>query len=110
MPTPEGKVKKKVKLVLHKYDPWVFVRMPVDGRGMGEPGLDFYGCCCGRHFEIETKANGKDLTPRQRRTTGEVEAAAGRVFIIRSVDDPQLAALDAWLNKTVEQYVRRRSQ
>jgi len=98
--TPEGRVKRRVKTVLDSFGPLVFYRMPVLN-GMGKPGLDFYGCCAGRHFEIETKASGKALTQRQRITAGEVEAAGGAFFAIMSVDDPELNRLKHWLKVTL---------
>jgi hypothetical protein len=104
--TPESKVKKEVKRILDAYAPLVFYRMPVIN-GMGRPGLDFYGCCCGLHFEIETKANGKDLTARQAMTAGEVEAAFGKFFAICSLDDSALGDLDVWLHETVSEHNRR---
>lgn len=103
--TPEGKVKKIVKQILDGYAPWVYYRMPVTN-GMGVPGLDFYGSCCGLHFEIETKAKGDDLTPRQKITTGEVEASMGKVFVIRSTDPVEFAYLRLWLAAVINQHRR----
>ena len=94
--TPEGKVKDAVKKVLDAYKPHVYYRMAVLN-GMGRPGLDFYGCAFGYHFEIETKADHKELTPRQKTTTGEIEAAWGKVFAICSRDAYEFDALKMWL-------------
>ena len=103
---PEGKVKDEVKCILDAYTPLVYYRMPVSN-GMGLPGLDFYGCCCGLHFEIETKAKDKDLTDRQARTAGEIEAALGMFFAIRSLTDPALGELDKWLHSVVMEHHHR---
>jgi len=102
--TPESKVKKAVKSILDAYKPHVFYRMPVSN-GMGKPGLDFYGCCLGTHFEIETKANNKELTMRQAITAGEVEAAGGKFFEILSLDDPAMKQLEFWLHRRIMQHL-----
>ena len=73
--TPEGKVKARVKEILGVYS--CYYHMPVMN-GMGKPTLDFVGCCNTLFFAIETKAPGKVLTPRQRRTRAEIEAAGPR--------------------------------
>jgi len=100
---PEGRVKREVKRILDAYKPLVFYRMPVLN-GMGLPSLDFYGCHCGLHFEIETKAGGKDLTPRQIQTAMEVETAGGKFFAITSLEDEMLRELDKWLHRVAMRY------
>ncbi|HEX6825828.1 MAG TPA: hypothetical protein VF077_05860 [Nitrospiraceae bacterium] len=103
---PENRVKKQVKEILDVYKPLVYYRMPVSN-GMGLPGLDFYGSACGLHFEIETKADHKDLTPRQAKTAGEVEASGAKFFAIQFEDDPQIRALEEWLHRVIMQYHRK---
>lgn len=88
--TPEGKVKEKVKKLLKSNG--AYYHMPVQN-GMGAPTLDFVGCHFGRYFAIETKAPGKDLTPRQLNTAHEIQDAGGKVFRI----DGDLSELEAWL-------------
>jgi hypothetical protein len=74
--------------------------------GMGKPMLDCVGCCCGLHFEIETKATVKDkLTPRQELTKAETEASLGKVFVIKAVDDA--FDLEEWLHRTVMQHKKK---
>lgn len=103
--TPEGKVKKVVKDILDAYDPLVSYRFPVQN-GMGKPMLDCVGCCCGLHFEIETKKDRKEkLTPRQELTKAETEAALGKVFVVKAVDDTD--ELEEWLHRTVMQHKRK---
>ena len=103
--TPEGKVKKAVKEILNAYHPLVSHRWPVQN-GMGKPMLDCVGCCCGLHFEIETKATPKDeLTPRQEITKEETEASLGKVFVIKATHDTD--ALEEWLHQTVMRYKRK---
>jgi hypothetical protein len=98
--TPEGRVKEKVKEVIKAYKPHVYAHWPVMN-GMGAPTLDCVGCANGEFFAVETKAEGKDLTPRQRVTQEEMRKAGARVFVIVGVDDIELKAFDAWLHKRV---------
>lgn len=105
--TPEGRVKKVVKEILKAYHPLVKGYWPVQN-GMGTPMLDYVGCCCGLHFEIETKANPTNtLTPRQELTKKEVEASLGKVFVIREVDGFEMRDLEEWLHRTVMQHKKK---
>jgi hypothetical protein len=54
--------------------------------GMGEPTLDCIGCYQGSYFAIETKAPGKQPTPRQRLTIEKIRQAGGTVFVIDSIE------------------------
>lgn len=102
MPTPEGKVKARVKEILHKFGLMAagqpehlrptYVRgwyyMPVQN-GMGVTGIpDFIGCFLGSFFAIETKApsNKDNLTANQRDRLTEIAMAHGDVFV---ADDPE---------------------
>lgn len=98
--TPEGRVKQKVKDIIKAYKPHVYAHWPVLN-GMGAPTLDCIGCVNGEYFAVETKAEGKKLTPRQEATVMELHKAGGRVFIITGVDDEVLRYFDAWLHKRV---------
>jgi hypothetical protein len=98
--TPEGRVKEQVKKVLAAYKPHVYGNWIVQN-GMGTPTLDYIGCCCGRYFSIETKAEGKLLTARQQKTAEEIQAANGEVFEIRVYNSPELTRLDEWLHERV---------
>lgn len=79
--TPEGRVKKMVKVALTKLgdDCWRF--MPVQA-GFGSVALDFLSCVRGRFVAIETKAPGKKLTPLQEGTKAAIEAAGGIVLVV----------------------------
>jgi hypothetical protein len=102
--TPEGKVKDKISDILQAYAPYVWYHMAVVG-GMGKPTLDYTGCCVGKYFAIEAKADNKDLTPQQKNTARDMRAAQGKVFEIRSLDDePAFDALDAWLRYHVGEF------
>lgn len=94
--TPEGKVKSKVNKLLEKYK--VFKFMPVQ-MGMGKPGLDYFCCYSGKFFAIETKAEKKDLTPRQKETADEIRKADGVVFVIIGLDSEVFGWLEDWLIK-----------
>lgn len=96
--TPEGKVKNKVKKVLDKYKPRLYIRMNVPG-GYGEPGLDFEGAILGRAVAIETKAAGKAISERQETTISKMYDAGIMVFVIE--DEQGCAILDRWLAAVV---------
>lgn len=103
MSTPESKVKKAVRERLDQFAPYLWYNMPVPA-GYGEPMLDFVGCFRGRHFMVETKAEGKKLTPRQEFIKSNVEAAGGKVFVVTGIardnnpdNWPGWNELDHWL-------------
>jgi hypothetical protein len=78
--TPEGRVKAQVKKILAGYeDLWQHWAVQ---NGMGTPTLDCTGWYRGRAFAIETKAPGKEPTPRQIITIDKMEKAGGKVFVI----------------------------
>lgn len=111
MPTPEAKVKRKVKDLLARLnDEWeplaadsIYTHWPVQ-MGMGAPTLDCVGCHRGHFFAIETKAPGKEPTDRQRATIRDMEEAGGKVFVIGEEElqgslfpYSGLAELESWL-------------
>jgi hypothetical protein len=88
--TPEGKVKKMVKNVLAEFaDEMVAINdhptlkqfWPVPS-GFGESDLDCIVCYHGNYIAIETKAPGKNPTPRQGLCIARTQAAGGTVFVI----------------------------
>jgi hypothetical protein len=93
MPTPEGKVKDKVKKVLKAFA--AYWHCPVQN-GMGSPALDFHGCYKGLAFFIETKAGSKQPTPRQETTIEGIQQSGGKVFVINEVSGT--SELEDWLN------------
>lgn len=93
--TPEGKVKASVKKVLDKYSDVIYYRMHVPS-GYGKPTLDFDGAIRGHAFSIETKAPGREPSPRQFQTIEDMQRGGVQVFIIDGADDG-LAILDNWL-------------
>lgn len=101
--TPEGLVKKDVKAMLDAHN--AFYTMPVPS-GYGESMLDFVGHHRGEYFEIETKADGKEPTPRQQHRIERLRESGAKVFVIigRSVErDPDtwypLLELEQWLKR-----------
>jgi len=82
--TPEGKVKEKVKKLLRSYG--VYWHMPVQN-GMGAPSLDFICCVRSKYLAIETKTEGKELTPRQKATAKTIEDSGGTVYVVRNESD-----------------------
>lgn len=77
MRTPEGQVKHELRQYLDKMGIYYF--MPVQ-TGYGKSTLDFLCCVRGRFVGIETKAEGKQPTARQRRVTLEIMNAGGVTF------------------------------
>lgn len=93
--TPEGRVKEAVKKLLKEHG--AYWHMPVQN-GMGSPALDFHVCHNGRYAGIETKGSrGIGATARQQHTMHEIMRAHGSVFLIDSIEGPDMAALFAWL-------------
>lgn len=74
MRTPEGQVKHDLRQYLDAMGIYYF--MPVQ-TGYGKSSLDFLCCIRGRFVGIETKAEGKEPTARQRRVMKEIEDAGG---------------------------------
>ncbi len=118
MATPEGRVKSKIKAILHDYGcipagmkkanypdyvrGWYF--MPVPG-GFGVHGIpDFVGQWGGRFFSIETKAPGNldGLTANQEARRDEITLSGGAIFI---TDDPAAFA-QAWRQWTEQDHAR----
>jgi hypothetical protein len=89
MPTPESKVKAKVKTILAKYDAYYF--MPAT-HGYGSSGVpDIVACVKGRFIGIECKANGKKPTALQMKN---MMSAVDRGGISLIVDETGLGVLD----------------
>lgn len=77
MSTPESKVKAKLKAYLKARGQYYF--MPVQ-TGYGAACLDFLTCLNGAFIAYETKAEGKELTPRQLFVADAIIAADGLVY------------------------------
>ena len=77
MTTPEGYEKRDVKKYLTSLGAYQF--WPVQ-TGRGKAGVDCYACINGDFVAIEVKRPGKEPTPRQDVTLGEVRAARGETF------------------------------
>lgn len=92
--TPEGKVKKKVKLLLAGWGDRVYQFWPVQS-GFGSATLDLLGCANGHFFALETKRAKEDLTDRQHLVRVLMDRANAKVFRVR--DDAELKAFEQWL-------------
>ena len=87
MPTPESKVKDKVKKTLAKMK--AYYAMPQTG-GYGNSGVpDFLVCFRGTFIGIECKANGNKPTALQMHHLMCIRRAGGKGFVIdeSNVDD-----------------------
>lgn len=85
--TPEGRIRVKVDKALATL-PNCYRFKPVQN-GLGAPGLDYYCCVGGKFIAIETKAPGKDMTPRQNQTAKKITDAGGAVWLISSVEEAE---------------------
>lgn len=91
--TPEGAVKAQVDKRLK--EALAYYLKPVQN-GMGAPALDYHGIHAGYGYVIETKAPGKEPTPRQVNTLRRCYAAGGSCFVIDGVG-PDMLELEQWL-------------
>jgi hypothetical protein len=92
MNTPEGKVKKDVKELLHRMQIWFY--MPVQ-TGYGVGGIpDFICCWKGIFIGIECKAPGREnrTTSMQKRTLADIREHGGRAVVVSSATE-----LGLWL-------------
>lgn len=80
MPTPEAKVKQKVKALLIKHNVWYC--MPVGGM-LGRSGVpDFLVCCNGQFIGIETKAGKGKCTALQKLELDSIRQAGGITLVV----------------------------
>ena len=93
--TPEGIVKKAVKLLLAKYGDELYATWPVP-YGYGDSTLDCLIAYRGRFISVETKAEGKMPTPRQRQIMSRMLNAGADIFILDSKED--VKALEEYLD------------
>jgi hypothetical protein len=93
-PTPEGKVKAKLKKLLTR--PHVFFFSPV-ASAMGKAGIPDTVVCVHTHFlGIEVKATAADKpSPLQKRRAREIRAAGGEVLLLHA---DNLHIFADWLN------------
>ena len=97
--TPEGKVKRKIRVWLHKTFPGVFEFVPVSN-GMGKHGIPDYVCCVpmeikqhmvgkfiGVFVGIEAKTEIGVLSKHQERRLEEIANAGGIVEVVYGTDE-----------------------
>lgn len=86
--TPEGKVKKQVRLVLDKLG--AYYVMPVTN-GFGKQGApDFLVCLKGKFIGIECKAGKGKTTALQELNLAHIQKAGGDAYVIYENDIPML--------------------
>ena len=86
--TPETKVKRKVTVILNKYDAYFFFP---PSNGFGRSGIpDIIACYCGQFIAIECKAGKNITTALQRRELNAIEDAMGYALVINETNIDQL--------------------
>jgi hypothetical protein len=94
MPTPEKRIKDIVKRRLaDEFNTLMYRFAPVQN-GMGSPTLDVLYCVDGLWFWIETKAPGKEPTPRQDLTIAAIRAAGGICYVVDSAELVEMVIKD----------------
>jgi Holliday junction resolvase len=89
--TPETKVKRKVTLILNKYDAYYFFP---PSNGFGRAGIpDIIACYRGQFIAIECKAGKNITTALQRRELGAIEDAGGYALVINENNIDQVIAV-----------------
>jgi len=87
--TPEAKVKKKIKDVLHELGAWYAMPM---GTGYGHSGIpDFLICMNGVFIAIEAKAGKGTTTALQERELRRITDAGGIALVVYEEGLPTLA-------------------
>ena len=93
MPTPESKVKARVRRILEINKVYHF--LPATG-GYGRSGVpDIIGCLDGQFFAIECKAQGRRTTALQDKELSYIAKAGGKIFII---DETNEKAIQEWID------------
>jgi Holliday junction resolvase len=89
--TPETKVKRKVTVILNKYDAYFFFP---PSNGFGRTGIpDIIVCYCGQFIAIECKAGKNTTTALQRRELRAIEDAGGYALVINETNIDQVTAV-----------------
>lgn len=101
--TPEGKVKKKLDLMLKTYHPHVWFFSPQAGP-YGVSGIpDRVGCAYGYMFGVEAKAHkGRDPTPLQAKCMNDIGMSGGRTFVV--YDEDTIGSVQVWIDKLKADY------
>jgi Holliday junction resolvase len=89
--TPETKVKRRVTVILNKYDAYFF--FPASN-GFGRAGIpDIIACYRGQFIAIECKAGKNTTTALQRRELSAIESAGGYQLVINETNIEQVDAV-----------------
>jgi hypothetical protein len=94
MPTPEGRIKNKIKDLLAIYRERIYYYMPVPS-GYGATTIDFLICFNGLFIGIEAKKPKGKPTARQDGVLEDIRAARGVTFVVN--DDESLNVLALFL-------------
>lgn len=105
MPTPESRIKTKVKRAL--VERGIYYITPATG-GYGRSGVpDFIVCIRGRFLALECKANGNIPTPLQEREMENICRSGGCAHVINESNVDSLpATLDIMLDDRSEKEAR----
>lgn len=79
MPTPESKIKGRIKKILDSHGAYYFMPVPT---GYGQTTVDFLCCINGLFIAIEAKAGSLWMTKKQEITLLKVEKAGGLGFCV----------------------------
>lgn len=94
--TPEGLVKKKLKELLNRYPIFYFFPFSLGYSTSGVP--DVVGCCRGKFFGIECKADrSKKATPLQLKCKEQIEKVGGKWFLV--CDELSLREVEIWIEE-----------
>jgi len=90
MPTPEAKVKAKIKAILKAHN--IYYAMPI-GTGYGNSGVpDFLCCVNGKFLGIEAKAGKGKTTALQEKNLRQIQESGGLAMVVDedSIEEVQI--------------------
>ncbi len=101
--TPEGKIKVAISRVLAEAGTYKHMAI---GSPYGRITLDFDVSCQGLYAAIEAKGTPDDHpTPRQTVIMREIVAKGGCLFLIDSLDGPDMKELIQWVSSPTRKFV-----
>jgi hypothetical protein len=94
MPTPEGRIKNKIKRLIDEFGESIYSYMVVPS-GYGKTTIDYLLCVDGLFVAIEAKKPGAEPTERQKGVLEDIRRAGGSTFVVN--DDESLTVLEQFL-------------
>jgi hypothetical protein len=89
--TPEGRVKSKIKNILHAHG--AYFTMPI-GTGFGAAGVPDFVCCYkGRFIGIEAKSGDNKPTALQMKHMADINAKGGYTLVVNEDNMDELTKL-----------------